>query len=76
MDIPPRAHPTMEGGRSTTETGNCSLNRGRSLALQPPRAWVGEGALPGWSVPEFHPVETWASQCRFYSGCGGVERRS
>lgn len=27
MDIPPPSHPTVEGGRSTTETGNCSLNR-------------------------------------------------
>lgn len=52
MDIPPRAHPTMEGGRSTTETGNCSLNRGRSLALPPPPClgWGKEHCQAGLSL--------------------------
>lgn len=35
MGIPPPSHPTLEGGRSTTETGKWRWNRGHSVELWP-----------------------------------------
>lgn len=46
--VPLPSHPTLEGRRTITETGKCSLDREHSVGLWPsPCVWSGgKGALP------------------------------